>query len=311
MCLAGRRISSWPESGQTSEITQIALSISLDGLASYLRVMKQRRDPSASVVRVSYAKAALVSLVSVICSWVLTAASFLVDPIVASGPAPAEMQKEFMVWAGILATVIPILVSFPVAIILQRGRIKLTQAMQQLEQAHQALAHQARTDALTGLLNRNAFVEAVEAARHQQPAGALLMVDIDRFKTINDSFGHQAGDHALKLVAEAISLSVRPTDVAGRLGGEEFGVYLCCEDVERAELIAERIRIAISETRFEPEPGRLHAISASVGLAMSGAGPFQYERLLRAADRALYEAKNSGRNRVRRAAPASEGMQVA
>lgn len=260
--------------------------------------MKQNPTSRSTFRRVSYLRAALVSVISVLITWALTAVSLLIDPVQSSyDPIPQEILDDILVWTMILATVIPILVSFPVAIILQRERIKLSLALEQLEEAHTELARTSRTDALTGLLNRGALMAAIRELQSEGRSGAMLMIDIDHFKTINDTYGHAAGDEALRRVATAIAEKARPTDLVGRLGGEEFAVFLPGCDGPTADSVAERIRQQISALRFTPRPGVDHLITASIGVAM-GAPDGTIEDLFLRADRSLYAAKNSGRNRV-------------
>ncbi|HEX5498711.1 MAG TPA: GGDEF domain-containing protein, partial [Thermomicrobiales bacterium] len=120
--------------------------------------------------------------------------------------------------------------------------------LRELAIAHHKLAIAASTDSLTEVLNRGAFTTLVDAylndVRLHQQGGALLVVDVDNFKRINDSFGHDRGDEALRLIAATIRGALRSVDLVGRLGGEEFGVFLPGSTPGRAELAAERIRTA-------------------------------------------------------------------
>jgi diguanylate cyclase len=127
-------------------------------------------------------------------------------------------------------------------------------------------------------------------------AGALLVVDADYFKGINDRYGHSNGDVALKLIAERLKEEVRANDLVGRIGGEEFGVFLPRVDAASALEIAERIRRAVAHSAFAPS-GVPAPISVSIGAAVFH-GPISYERLFATADSLLYEAKYLGRNRV-------------
>jgi diguanylate cyclase len=178
----------------------------------------------------------------------------------------------------------------------------LLSKLRELAIAHHELMHVASTDSLTSCLNRRAFTAMVEAyldrvtRERAQPVGALLVIDIDHFKTINDRYGHDQGDEALKLVAGSIRSSVRDLDLVGRMGGEEFGVFLPGADKDRSATIAERIRSAISTLNFAPG-GRRHAISASVGGA-SFKGRASFAELYRLADQRLYAAKRDGRDRI-------------
>lgn len=171
---------------------------------------------------------------------------------------------------------------------------------EQLRHANTQLNHMATTDWLTACLNRGAFTGAVtrhlERHRPTGSGGALLIVDADDFKSVNDRFGHDVGDEALRLIAGAIRQAVRGSDPVGRLGGEEFGVFLADSDVATADHVAERIRHAVSAIVFAP--GGTHCpLSVSIGGATYAAqAPFG--ELYRLADQHLYQAKNTGRDRV-------------
>lgn len=171
---------------------------------------------------------------------------------------------------------------------------------EQLRHANAQLEHLASTDWLTDCLNRGAFTGA--ASRHLErcvpggKGGALLIVDADDFKSVNDRFGHDAGDEALQLMAATIRKAVRGTDLVGRLGGEEFGVFLADADLATADHVAERIRHAISSLAFAPG-GTPCPLSVSIGGATYAPGA-PFGELYRLADQHLYEAKNSGRDRV-------------
>ncbi len=178
----------------------------------------------------------------------------------------------------------------------------LLSKMRQLSIAHHELMTIASTDSLTSLLNRRAFTEMVEgylklvdeaaAPKH----GALLVIDVDYFKAVNDRFGHDTGDEALKLVANTISANVRGTDLVGRFGGEEFCVFIPGQPADRIPVIAERIRSAVNNAAFIAG-GQSHPLSVSVGgVIFENHAPFG--DLYRGADEELYNAKRNGRNRV-------------
>ena len=153
------------------------------------------------------------------------------------------------------------------------------------------------TDALTGLLNRR-YIEARVAEeikrsnRHGFPM-SFMMLDVDNFKSYNDTFGHPAGDEALKMVGTVIRDTLRSADVAARFGGEEFAILLPQTTGEEAIPIAERIRHNLENSDF---PHR--QVTASIGVASCSAELCISADLVAAADRALYEAKRRGRNRV-------------
>jgi len=178
----------------------------------------------------------------------------------------------------------------------------LLNEIRQLAIAHHELMTVAMTDSLTSLLNRRAFTELVDgylkrvAEISTETHGALLVVDVDDFKSINDRFGHDAGDEALRLIAESISMSVHDKDLVGRVGGEEFCVFVPKERPDYIPVIAERIRLTVNDIAFSVE-GRRHDITVSVGgVTFDRAAPFA--DLYRSADERLYHAKNTGRNRV-------------
>jgi diguanylate cyclase len=174
--------------------------------------------------------------------------------------------------------------------------------LQQLKLANQKLHYCAITDFLTGGLNRRAFMTGVQTRldEHMQLPhvieSALLVIDVDHFKTINDRFGHQAGDLALVRIADALTANLRDTDLFGRLGGEEFGVYLDDIPHDAAIQLAERCRIAVSKCRFTPEDEE-YRISVSIGIAVSLPGE-DFISLFKRADGQLYAAKAHGRNRI-------------
>lgn len=170
---------------------------------------------------------------------------------------------------------------------------------EQLRYANQQLERLATTDWLTTCLNRGAFTGVVtrQLGRPADNAGgALLIVDADDFKGVNDRFGHDSGDQALREIADAIRLAIRSSDIVGRLGGEEFGIFLTGADLAAADHVAERVRRAVSSIAFRPN-GMDCPLSVSIGGA-AFATSAQFSDLYRLADQRLYEAKNTGRDRV-------------
>jgi diguanylate cyclase (GGDEF)-like protein len=156
-------------------------------------------------------------------------------------------------------------------------------------------------DGLTGLYNRRAFNEllAQAVAREDRQGGrfGLLILDLDHFKKLNDTFGHPAGDAALKGAAEVLKQHLRRGDQAARYGGEEFVVILPGTDEAGAQHLAERVREAVEKNRLVFEGAKL-SLTASFGLAMWPGDGKEPDALLASADRALYAAKQAGRNRV-------------
>ncbi len=197
--------------------------------------------------------------------------------------------------ALVSATVLPVLLAGPLFFF-------LTLKLRELSIANHRLSDAASVDALTGCLNRGAFTQAVEAwfageaAEGRVPAGALLILDADRVTSINDRFGHAEGDEALKVIAHSVRGCVRQGDLVGRLGGEEFGVFLPRASSDAASVIAARIGRAVDQSAQDLARGR-YRLTVSTGCAVF-AEAMPYRELFSHADRKLYEAKRSGRNRV-------------
>ena len=157
----------------------------------------------------------------------------------------------------------------------------------------------ASVDPLTGMLNRRGFAEAcgrvIEREANAGRPVTVMIFDIDHFKSINDRFGHPAGDELLKLFAVIVVNNLRISDLSGRIGGEEFAALLPCP-IEEGVIAAERVRIALETSGIVCEQGPVDT-TVSIGLAGGPAGT-ELEVLLAAADTALYQAKRNGRNRV-------------
>ncbi|MER9844372.1 GGDEF domain-containing protein [Mesorhizobium australicum] len=168
--------------------------------------------------------------------------------------------------------------------------------------AHRELMIVASTDALTLCLNRRAFMAMVDgfldrvANRKTERTGALLVIDVDHFKLVNDRFGHDGGDEALKLIVQIIKGSVREYDVVRRIGGEEFSVLLPGVSPDTVGKVAERIRAAVYDTELKLE-GESCRLSVSVGGVVFERDA-SFSELYRFADQRLYAAKRNGRNRV-------------
>jgi len=164
------------------------------------------------------------------------------------------------------------------------------------------LAHLATTDPLTGLYNPRAFHDELShelgrTARYREPL-ALLLMDLDGLKHINDQFGHEAGDVALRSVAEAIGSGLREIDLGARIGGDEFAVLAPRTDAKAAVVLAERLRALVAKAGND-RGGRRTTISIGIAsVPPSTAAPPTVASLMAAADAALYEAKRAGGNRV-------------
>ncbi len=158
------------------------------------------------------------------------------------------------------------------------------------------LANLLNHDPLTNAHSRSYFFDV---AYNDPPYGSAvtLMIDADRFKQINDTYGHDVGDEALRHLSEQISLNCRKSDVVARLGGEEFGVYMPDTNINTAQIVAERIRTEISRNPMVVGEFSI-PLSVSIGIASRRPGE-QIKDVLKRADDALYRAKNNGRNQVR------------
>ncbi|MBS3956828.1 MAG: diguanylate cyclase [Clostridiales bacterium] len=174
-----------------------------------------------------------------------------------------------------------------------------------LEDQVAALRESATVDPLTGLWNRRVFAERLvnEFARFRRygPSLSLLMLDLDGFKAINDTYGHSTGDATLRAVADTIKNVLRETDIAVRYGGDEFSIILPGVDKTAAYAVAEKLRIAVSRLRVPAgaEAAGIVPVTISVGLASAHSAMTSHEVLFEDADRALYRAKEQGRDRVR------------
>lgn len=194
----------------------------------------------------------------------------------------AELQKL------VLGLVVVVVLGALFAIWLQRGLMR-------------RIARMAQTDALTGVLSRRHVLELgqrmMQRCRRDGQSCAMLMLDVDRFKEINDRYGHLAGDKALRAISAALSRCLRPADQIGRYGGEEFAVILPGADAKEAGAIAERLRAAVQMLKPDWAPGA-QPLTVSGGIAVATDEIADFTELLGRADRALYRAKDAGRNRM-------------
>jgi diguanylate cyclase (GGDEF)-like protein/PAS domain S-box-containing protein len=190
------------------------------------------------------------------------------------------------------------------------GFSMITRDLTEQKRTVDALRHLAMTDSLTGALSRRAFFET--AVRQEKPfrdhgrQSALLMLDLDLFKEVNDTYGHQTGDDVLRAVSAAAGGEIRTSDAIGRYGGDEFVVLLRGSDVPAATVVAERIRERVAHTVLETAGSQVH-VTVSIGVAAlgDGNGNGDIANTIAAADRALYAAKRAGRNRVMTSAQAA------
>ena len=211
-------------------------------------------------------------------------------PLAAVLPWLPDSQVYESVWLTVLSFE-ALLFTIAIAFIL------LAMAKERIEFLHKTAS---LVDPLTGIANRRAFLEgaAVMARRidaDPRPA-AVLLVDLDHFKSINDTFGHALGDRVLQVFAETALANLGPYDLLGRLGGEEFAVALYDVDRDRAVDIAEAIRQSFEDIASEVDSHPV-AATCSIGIAVSEQGPLDMSALLGQADQALYTAKERGRNR--------------
>jgi len=179
----------------------------------------------------------------------------------------------------------------------------LARDVEQRRALEERLSHQAYHDSLTGLANRRLFVERVASAldgRRIQGGLAVLFLDLDDFKTVNDEMGHAAGDALLAAVAERLAAACRETDLAARLGGDEFGVLVTeLQDASEARPVAERIHAVLSSP--VEIAGRMVPVGVSLGVAVDSAETRTADDLLGAADMAMYRAKAAGKGTVQTA----------
>ena len=183
---------------------------------------------------------------------------------------------------------------------IEEANLRLTDQNQQLQQANEILAQLSITDGLTRLHNHRYFQDQLSREikrcdRTREPL-AMILADIDDFKQLNDRFGHAAGDEVLVKIAGVMNESIRETDFLARYGGEEFVILTTGTDLQGAVTLAEKIRLRVAELRFRPEDAdRDVTVTLSMGVAV-----YRGERraFFRDADRALYEAKDQGKNCV-------------
>jgi diguanylate cyclase (GGDEF)-like protein len=213
----------------------------------------------------------------------------------AINPSFTLTASEFQAFVLSLSIAMPLIIC-PIA------AYRSSRAIENLSDSRDAFAALSKTDELTGLLNRRGFDAAARAAMENEKAAgrstAVLTCDIDRFKALNDEFGHGIGDRALVRVAAILSAVAEPRGMlAGRQGGDEFVMMLPRATLAEAADIAEAIRLACAEIVFEGPAGSSR-LSVSLGVAVCPRSETPLSNLLRRADVALYDVKRSGRNRV-------------
>ena len=224
-------------------------------------------------------------------AWTLLAAATITTTVFLLLHATEEAGHPLYYFALPLSMVVAaVLIALGVADHLREQRLALSEARRN-----------AQTDPLTGALNRRSLIEHLDAACVRARARglpiAVLFIDLDHFKLINDSFGHQAGDACLRGIIEPIQTELRQSDVVGRWGGEEFVVMLSSADAAAAHPIAERIRRRVQDTVIGGYDAPI-SLTCSIGLAASDASGPWGETLIAQADAAVYAAKRAGRNQV-------------
>ncbi len=212
---------------------------------------------------------------------------------------PVPLQRE---WLRELDNIAIAVEAFGVALAQNRQyTIDLEQEIAERQKAQVKLLELATTDGLTGLRNRRYFMESanqeLDRARRYQTPLALLLLDADYFKAINDRYGHQVGDQALQALASIGRRLLREVDLFARIGGEEFAILLPQTDHAAARNVAERLRQAIIDQPVITEDGPLR-LTISLGLSSLSSATVNLDELFRRADTALYQAKQNGRNRV-------------
>jgi diguanylate cyclase (GGDEF)-like protein len=250
-----------------------------------------RRDERVSLLGILF-KSTAVTIVVVIVS-VLAAATIV--------PALGGVVDGN---AWLMCVICPLVTAWPASswMLWQSAKLRLANAElaaihAELAAANAGLAERTRRDDMTGMLNRNAFLDVLEATRGREGRGGLLIVDADHFKAINDTYGHQAGDEALVLIAEAITRAVADGDVVGRIGGEEFAVLLTRAAAGDLHAAAERIRAEVEAIPFGPLTDTPRALTVSIGGTRCPPDAPVRDIMCRA-DVALYAAKRRGRNRA-------------
>lgn len=171
-----------------------------------------------------------------------------------------------------------------------------------MRESNKQLYQLAMHDQLTGVLNARAYYQScdqmIAVAKRTGAPYAVLFVDLDHFKSVNDTYGHASGDLVLKSAANCIGQRLRSSDLLGRVGGEEFSVFLPGTDLSAAAQVAEKIRQAIEALDIELAPGQYLKISASIGVARNQHSDQSLKDIQQQADVAMYQAKKAGRNRV-------------
>lgn len=228
---------------------------------------------------------ARVLFLTALCTAFTVAAAVCVVALVLTSIPLLPAEALFAVLA--IAALIPLIITPPLAFILLHILRLLTGTISHVDR-------QVRLDPMTGLYSRSYFLE--KARQMLDEGGAFLMVDADHFKRVNDAHGHAVGDETLKRFAQALRAGNKPTSLIGRLGGEEFGIFIPKGKMQDADLAAIRTSAAVCSLCHTISGRELH-MTASIGGAVHEAG-MTLEDMIRLADERLYRAKNAGRNRA-------------
>tara|TARA_R110000824_G_scaffold11746_16_gene51602 strand:- start:3722 stop:4555 length:834 start_codon:yes stop_codon:yes gene_type:complete len=237
---------------------------------------------------------AIISAIAVLLSFTFTGSLYLLFFGIDDRFWPALNMSIMIPWA----------ITIPLGLYMSRQRFKLVgltnrlkETQTKLRRANKALEQRANFDGMTGLLNRDGFFSRLDEMRGDETANVLLIIDVDHFKNINDSFGHLVGDQALMLLGKTFRKTLREDDLVGRIGGEEFGIFLPNTSAPEGQIIGEIIRHEIENTIFEPHHNMRHVITVSIGV--TAVAPHQERAALMGnADTALFTAKRRGRNQV-------------
>jgi len=249
----------------------------------HLWVIRQLTLGEFSSRRAVVSKAAWMAAKIAVFAYLLNIVGHLI--LVALGLLPYPLGPALVV-----ATMLTPPVSFIVAVI---AYSVVGLAIYDLGMSRQRFEMLSRTDMLSGLMNRRAFLDTFEQVRGPV---ALIVLDIDRFKSINDTLGHKAGDDVIVRVAQSLTDALGEGATAARIGGEEFAVLLAGPRMESASDLAEAIRHAVEDMGFEVA-GRRISVTVSAGVS-EGVSELGFSELFSSADRALYIAKAGGRNRI-------------
>lgn len=192
-------------------------------------------------------------------------------------------------------------IEYPVLSARMRSALRLVNARRALVRANEELERLATQDPLTDSYNRRHFftlseAEFAKSQRHGRPL-SVLMIDVDLFKVINDTYGHAAGDQALRVVTDCCRQATRESDILGRLGGEEFALACPDADIDGAFALAERIRQTCENNKIETDNGQSFSMTLSAGVTTITPEDKSFDQILQRADNLLYQAKALGRNR--------------